>query len=94
MIRRKQGYTQLQGVPVTAAEFYSLGTIAQSEQMPALKALYERMLKRHQDLSFKLRESDPEFIQKHRSLAEQVYGVLKFLQMIEEAGKKVVKEED
>lgn len=86
---RDKWKTRVGGVSFDLAELELLSSLASSDYFPVLMRTFYKVLKLHKDLSFKLKEDDPDFIHKHRSYVEQSYGIRSFLKLIEESSKRI-----
>ena len=86
--------TRVGGVRFDLPELEILSSLASSDYFPAMMRTFYKVLKWHKDLSFKLKEDDPDFVHKHRSYVEQSYGIRSFLKLIEEAPKRIQEKEE
>src|SRR3990167_3680193 len=92
MAAKNKWSEKVTGIKISIADLELYAQLADSPYFEALQKLSKKMHTLWRDQSFKLDESDPNFILKHQRFVEREIGINMFLRFIFESKKKLDKQ--
>lgn len=92
MAKKNKWSEKVTGVKISIADLELYAQLADSPYFEAMQKLSKKMHNLWRDQSFKLDESDPNFILKHQRFVEREIGINMFLRFIYECTKKLERE--